>query len=262
MIALFLAVTIGGIALVKFSTRPTTVQMLSYQLIDSYPHDTESFTQGLIHTEGKLYESTGLDGDNPNSKSQVRIHDLKTGTVEKEITLEGKLFGEGLTRMDDKLYQLTWKDNKVFVYDLELNLLETIEYNGEGWGLTTDGKYLILSDGSSFLTYLEPVHADGKTTLKIVSKLDIRDANRFRLHDINELEYIDGFIYANIWHRDEIVCISPKSQRVVAKLDLSGLYKHAYEESLNGIAFDKTSGNWLVTGKLWPKIYEIKVGPQ
>lgn len=252
LIVLFLAITIGGIVAIKLASIPPKETKFGYELVDSHPHDPKSFTQGLLYLDGKLYESTGLDRDDLNSKSQLRIVDLKSGVVEKEITLEDGMFGEGLTMLDGKLYQLTWRDNKVFVYDKDLNLLNTFDYPSEGWGLTNDGKRLILSDGTSELKFVDP------KTFEVVSTLDVRHRN-YRLRDLNELEYIDGYIYANVWHADFIAKISPASGKVVATIDLSGMHKHGREDVLNGIAYNPDSGNWFVTGKLWPKVYEIKV---
>lgn len=252
LIVLFLAITIGGIVAIKLASIPHKETKFGYQEVDSYPHDSKSFTQGLLYLDGKLYESTGLDRDDPNSKSQLKIVDLKSGAVEKEITLEADVFGEGLTMLDGKLYQLTWRDNKVFVYDKNLNLLNTFDYPNEGWGLTNDGKRLILSDGTSVLKFIDP------KTFEVVSTLVVRQRN-FRLRDLNELEFIDGYIYANVWHADFIAKISPASGKVVATIDLSGIHKHGREDVLNGIAYDPDSGNWFVTGKLWPKVHEIKV---
>lgn len=223
-----------------------------YRIVHIYPHDPTAFTQGLIYLDGHLYESTGLNG-----KSSLRMVDLETGAVLQRHDLSADLFGEGLTNWGNTLVQLTWKAHTGFVYDRRsFRLLRTFHYDGEGWGLTQDGVHIILSDGSSSLRFLDP------HTFREVKRIVVSD-NGVEVHDLNELEYIHGEIYANIWQTDLIAMISPKDGHVVAWIDLSGLRPANVRANsnavLNGIAFDATHNRLLVTGKLWPKLFEIQL---
>lgn len=223
-----------------------------YRIIHVYPHDPTAFTQGLIYLNGSLYESTGLNG-----KSSLRKVDLETGAVLQRHDLPPDLFGEGLTNWGSALLQLTWKAHTGFVYDRRsFSLLRTFHYDGEGWGLTQDGVHIILSDGSSSLRFLDP------QTFQKVKRIVVSD-NGIEVHDINELEYIHGEIYANIWQTDLIAMISPKDGHVAGWIDLSGLRPASVRANsdavLNGIAFDATHNRLFVTGKLWPKLFEIRL---
>jgi glutaminyl-peptide cyclotransferase len=223
-----------------------------YRVIRAYPHDPKAFTQGLIYLDGYLYESTGLEGH-----SSLRRVDLQTGAVRQEYDLPSQYFGEGLASWKDTLIQLTWKAQTGFVYDRRtFRLLRTFHYMGEGWGLTQDGAHLILSDGSSKLRFMDP------QTFETVKSITVMDSG-VEVHDLNELEYIHGQIYANVWQTDLIAIISPASGNVLGWIDLSELRpantRGNSDAVLNGIAFDAAHTRVFVTGKLWPKIFEIRL---
>ncbi len=223
-----------------------------YRILHTYPHDPKAFTQGLIYLDGHLYESTGLNG-----QSSLRRVDLRTGAVLQRYDLPAELFGEGLTNWRSTLVQLTWKAQTGFVYDrATFRLLRTFHYEGEGWGLTQNGTHLILSDGSSSLRFLDP------QSFQEVTRILVTDGG-VEVHDLNELEYVHGRIYANVWQTDLIAIISPKDGHVVGWIDLGGLQPasvHANSDAvLNGIAFDATHNRLFVTGKLWPKLFEIQL---
>ena len=224
-----------------------------YTVVHVNPHDPDAFTQGLVVVDGHLYESTGGQGH-----SSVRMVDLATGWVLKEYDLPQEYFGEGLTDWGDTLIQLTWTSGVAFVYDRStLTLRRTFHYTGEGWGLTQDSTSLILSDGSAALRFLDP------SSFREIRRLNVRDENNRPVKNLNELEYVRGEIYANICHQDRIARISPRTGRGLGWIDLSGLLKAEEvsepEAVLNGIAYDKKTGRLFVTGKLWPKLFEIKV---
>lgn len=226
----------------------------TYQVIHTYPHDTQAFTQGLIYIDGHLYESTGLNG-----KSSLREEDLETGSILQFQDVPSKYFAEGLTNWGNTLIQLTWQDHVVLVYDrANLHFLRSIPHSGEGWGLTQDGKNLILSDGTSALHFLDPV------TLNEVRRITVKDRGT-PVKELNELEFIHGEIYANIWHSDRIARIDPASGKVIGWIDLTGLLPKSErsdpEAVLNGIAWDAARERIFVTGKRWPKIFEIKLLP-
>lgn len=225
----------------------------TYQIVHVYPHDSHAFTQGLLYVDGHLYESTGLYG-----RSSIRMIDLNTGRVLQKYDLPPQYFGEGLTDWGSTLIQLTWRAHKGFVYDrFTFSLLRTFEYEGEGWGLTHDATQLIMSDGTSYLRFLDP------KSFREVRRIRVTDDTGHAIENLNELEYIHGEIYANIWQTDTIVRISPRSGKVLGWVDLSGLIdKRELESSdavLNGIAYDAIGSRLFVTGKLWPKLFEIKV---
>ncbi|MFY9570927.1 MAG: glutaminyl-peptide cyclotransferase [Blastocatellia bacterium] len=241
-------------AIAKPSTSDERVTRLAYEVVNSYPHDPTSFTQGLVWRDGGFFESTGMYG-----QSKLRRLEFPSGKVLKEIRLAPELFGEGLAAVDDRLIQLTWKSRRGFVYDLQtLRLLQEFSYDTEGWGLTYDGTNLILSDGSSDLFYLDP------KTFKPVRKLAVR-MNGQPVHELNELEFIDGEIWANVWQKDLILRIDPSTGQVTSLLDLKGVLapsdKTGSEDVLNGIAYDAGQKRLFITGKLWPRIFEIKIKP-
>lgn len=225
----------------------------SYTVVHTYPHDSHAFTQGLIYVDGHLYESTGLNG-----KSSLRLVDLTTGNVLQKHDLPTEYFGEGLTDWSSTLIQLTWISHKALVYDrFSFAQQRTFDYEGEGWGLTHDATQLIMSDGTSTLRFLDP------KTFRVIRRLKVVDANGRPVEKLNELEYVRGEIYANVWETDEIVRISPRTGKVLGRIDLSGIIdKRELRESgsvLNGIAYDSVGNRLFVTGKLWPKLFEIKV---
>ena len=225
-----------------------------YRVIHTYPHDPHAFTQGLVFVAGNLYESTGLNG-----QSSVRMVDLETGRVLQEQPLDSKYFGEGLTDWGSTLVQLTWESHIAFVYDrFSFRTLRTFSYSGEGWGLTHDAKSLILSDGTDTLRFFDPA------TFTEVRRLNVRDHGQ-PVNEINELEYVHGEIYANIWHTDRIARISAATGKVLGWIDLKDLLgpgeRTSPEAVLNGIAYDAAHDRLFVTGKLWPKLFEIWVIP-
>jgi len=229
---------------------------IKYEEVDYYLHDTSLFTEGLLMHNGQLFESTG--SPDKGRKSLIGINDLKTGHFIKKVELEhDSLFGEGIVFFKDKLYQLTYKNHIGFIYDAS-SYKKTGQFpiKKEGWGLTTDDATIIMSDGTDTLNYLNP---NDLTTLK---KLPVTENGR-RRDSLNELEYIKGYIYANIWLTNDIVKINPADGKVVAKLDLSPLaFKAAITtggDALNGIAYDSTTNHIYVTGKLWPHIHELKI---
>lgn len=229
------------------------VNTATYQIVRSYPHDPRAFTQGLLYVDGHLYESTGLNG-----RSSIRMVDLNTGRVLQKYDLPADQFGEGLTDWGSTLVQLTWQAHKGFVYDrFSFALLKTFSYIGEGWGLTHDEHQLIMSDGTSYLRFLDP------KTFQETRRIHVTTPNGQGIEDLNELEYVRGEIYANIWHSDRIARISPKTGRLLGWIDLTGLRDSGTKSNpdavLNGIAYDSKDDRLFVTGKLWPKLYEIKV---
>lgn len=226
------------------------ITRLEYKIIAIYPHDVNAFTQGLEINNNILYEGTGLYG-----KSSLKKIDLKTFKLIKEIKLEQNFFGEGITILNNKIYQLSWKENTAFVYDLNLNLINSFSYQGEGWGLTNNNKELIMSNGSEYIYFRNPEN------FKITRKIKVKKADQ-KITNLNELEYLNGYLYANIWQEDYILKIDSKTGAVRAYLDLTKLLKTNYQGEinvLNGIAYDKKTDSFLVTGKLWPKIYRIKI---
>jgi glutaminyl-peptide cyclotransferase len=224
----------------------------TYEVVNSWPHDTKAFTQGLIYYDGVLFESTGLHG-----VSSLRRVELETGKVLKKIDVPSEYFAEGMTIFQGKIYQLTWQSQKGFVYDLgSFQKEKDFSYYGEGWGLTNDTQQLILSDGTDKIRFIDPF------SFEVLKTISIRE-NGNPVTAINELEYIKGMIYANLWQTDRIVIIDPKSGNVTASIDLTGLLKPEDRQEqvdvLNGIAYDAGKDRLFVTGKLWPKIFEIKL---
>lgn len=227
------------------------VPIYSYKVINTYPHDKNAFTQGLVFENGSLYESTGLKGN-----SSLRRIDLKNGKVLQIHNLSEQYFAEGITIFEDRIIQLTWQSNIGFVYDKNsFELIQEFNYSTEGWGITNDGKYLIMSDGTSKLHFLDP------KTFEEVRQIDVLD-NNMPISRLNELEYINGEIYANVWLTDRIARISPENGKVLGWIDLKGLLNEEENEEvdvLNGIAYDKKNDRLFVTGKFWSKLFEIKL---
>lgn len=225
-----------------------------YRVVHAYPHDQRAFTQGIIYLDGRLYESTGIKG-----QSSLREEDLDTGRILRMQLVSDQYFAEGLTDWKDTLIQLTWQSHVAFVYDrATFRLLRTFHYDGEGWGLTHDAKALILSDGTATLRFFDPL------TFKETRRITVTDHGKPVTY-LNELEYIHGEIYANVWHTNRIARISPASGLVIGWIDLKGLMPRdqlANDEAvLNGIAYDAAHNRLFVTGKLWPKVFEITVAP-
>lgn len=226
-----------------------------YRIVRVYPHDRDAFTQGLVYLNGELYESTGLNG-----ASSVRRVDLRTGRILQRLELDGKYFGEGLAAWGPNLILLTLRSNIGFVYDrASLRQRQTFTYAGEGWGLTHDGVRLIMSDGSSVLRFLNP------WTFQEQGVLPVRDGGR-EVAGLNELEFVNGEIFANVWPTDRIVRIAAATGAVTGWVDLSGLLapvdKVAPGSVLNGIAYDAANDRLFVTGKRWPRLFEIKLVPR
>jgi glutaminyl-peptide cyclotransferase len=237
--------------------RPPAVQsdvpLYGYRVVNAYPHDPKAFTQGLLYRDGFLFESTGRFG-----LSSLRKVRLETGEIVQEQRIGNRYWGEGLTKWKDQLIQITWQSKVAFVYDsTSFKLQNTLRYSGEGWGLTHDGNQLIMSDGSDTLRLLDPV------SFSLKRRVPVRDGSA-PVYRMNELEYVRGEVYANIWHTDRIARISPASGRVVGWIDLKGLLPPVYqlddpEAVLNGIAYDADNNRLFVTGKLWPRLFEIEL---
>ncbi len=234
----------------------TKTPILQYTVMAEYPHDTSAYTQGLEFYNGKLYESTG-DYNN----SSLRITDYKTGNVErKHMVGKDSIFGEGITILKNKLYQLTWEDHIVYVYDAN-NIdkpIQTFKWPYQGWGLTNNGTDLIISDGTAKLYFVNPDDFRLKSTIGVTE-------NDSPVYMLNELEYVDGFVFANVYQTDKIVKIDPASGFVIGKMDFTGIKEKFFADKItdrtdyfNGIAYDSATKKFLVTGKRWPKMFELK----
>jgi glutaminyl-peptide cyclotransferase len=232
-----------------------TAPVHSYRVVQAFPHDPQAFTQGLVFHNDELFESTGI-----RSRSSVRRVDLHTGQVLQIKSLPNRYFGEGLVVLDQKIIQLTWRSRKGFVYDRDtLDQIGTFSYPTEGWGLTHDGRHLILSDGTETLFFLDP------DNFQIQRSIEVYDGMR-PIRNLNELEYIDGWVYANVWRTHRIAIIDPKSGQVSNWLDLKGILaansSNPWPGVLNGIAHDPRQDRLFITGKLWPTLFEIKPLPE
>jgi|SRR5690606_2265584 len=232
---------------------PRAPKQWSVDVKASYPHDPQAFTQGLAFHDGALYEGTGQYG-----ASSIRRIVLPSGDVEQMQPLSQLYFGEGITILGDKLYQLTWVNQVGFVYDVDtFERVGTFRYSGEGWGLTTDGKRLIMSNGSERIAFLDP------ESYEVVRSIRVRSEGR-PIVRLNELEWVDGEIWANVWYEDRIARIDPDDGEVVGWIDASRLYPAAQrssEDVLNGIAYDAASKRVVLTGKNWPMLYEVEIVP-
>ncbi len=231
---------------------PRTAAVYGYKIVNTYPHDPTAFTQGLVFHDGLLYESTGLEG-----RSTLRQVELETGRIRRRYDLPPQLFGEGLALYGDRLVQLTWKSGVGFVYDLNsFELQRTFRYSTEGWGLTHDNRRLIMSDGTSTLYFLNP------ETFEVIGHIAVR-GEQGPVARLNELEYVEGQVYANVWQTDLIARIDPQTGWVTAWIDLTGLlWPEDYGrpvDVLNGIAYDADQGRLFVTGKWWPQLFEIEL---
>lgn len=228
---------------------------INYSVVKMYPHDTSFFTEGLIWYNNHLYESTGMENE-----SRLVKTDLTNGKILQEYKMLPSDFGEGIAILNNKIYQLTYQENKVYVYDLNtFKKIQEFNWPYEGWGMTTDGKQLIISTGSSNLYFVNP------DNFKIVNTVSVTN-NYGPVGKINELEYVNGFIYANVWFENTILKIDPQSGKVVGQLDMSNLVRNSgitlgdpNEDVLNGIAYDSTKNALYVTGKRWPALFEIKL---
>jgi glutaminyl-peptide cyclotransferase len=257
LVVLFLL--IGGCPFLMGQTSRQTPanspQEYTFAIVRVFPHDTSAYTQGLAYRDGFLYEGTGLNG-----RSSLRKVRLETGEVIQHVDLGPEFFGEGITTNKDRVFQVTWKSGVGFVYDLNsFHLLRKFAYSGEGWGLATDGRELFLSDGTS--------------EIRILDADTFQEKRRLRVHDgatlvdqLNELEFVEGQIFANVWHSNRIARISLQTGNIVGWIDLTGLLSPVYrlepEAVLNGIAYDPIRKRLFVTGKLWPSVFEIRLSPQ
>ena len=235
------------------------VPVLEYSIVATLPHDTLAYTQGLLIHDNKLFESTGSPENMPELKSVLGIVDMKTGKLDAKVELDKKVypFGEGMVILNGKIYQVTYKEQTGFIYDVKtFKKIGQFNYaNKEGWGLTTDGKNVIMSDGTNYLTYFDE-------EMKVVKTLAVNE-NGYAVDALNEMEYIKGFIYANIYTTGYVVKIDPKTGNVVAKINFTPVYynvrnMNTYAQEMNGIAYDSIADKIYVTGKLWPYMYEVK----
>jgi glutamine cyclotransferase len=243
------ALVIGSAVLFLPNDKPAPPNY-TYEVVKVYPHDQNAFTQGLVIENSVLYEGTGLYGN-----STLRRVDLETGNVTQLYLLPADFFGEGITIFGDKIIQLTWQSQKGFVYDKQsFELLREFSYPTEGWGITTNGTQLIISDGTANLYFLDP------ETFEKTGQVEVHDNGNVR--NINELEYVNGEVYANIWRTDKIARIDPNTGQVKAWIDLTGIYTPENSDPndvLNGIAYDAEGDRLLVTGKRWPQLFQIKL---
>jgi glutamine cyclotransferase len=233
-------------------TTVTTVPTYGYEIVNTYKHDPKAFTQGLVFYNDFLYESTGLEGE-----STLRKVELESGKVLQRHDLSDEVFGEGMTILNDKIYQISWKNGLAFEYDLSFKQLEEFRYSGEGWGLTNDGKNLIMSDGTHVLRVINPENFETIKTITVFRE------NGQPLMQINELEWVKGEIWANIWQDSSVARIDPETGKVKGWIDFSKLVseemRSANEDVLNGIAYDEKTDRIFITGKLWKKLFEIKL---
>lgn len=256
---MFRRVVISVAALITLTTiapgaqrrQPAAAPVTAYQIVKIHPHDREAFTQGLVFLDGVFYEGTGLKG-----KSSIRRVKPETGEVLQIEKIEDQYFGEGIAVVGDRIIQLTWQSGVGFVYDKKtFQRQRTFSYEGEGWGLTYDGTRLIMSDGTPTLRFLDP------QTLKETGRLEVKDGGR-PVDEINELEMVKGELFANVWPTDRIARINLKTGQVTGWLDLAGLLDprdRANVDVLNGIAYDSEGDRLFVTGKQWPKLFEIRI---
>lgn len=225
----------------------------SYSVVNKFPHDEEAYTQGLFYYDGKFFESTGLEGS-----SSLRVTDPSTGRIIKMVPMSSSIFAEGITNVNGNIYQVTWRNRMGFIYDINtLEQISTFEYRiNEGWGLVYDGKNIIMSDGSSYLYFMEPLHFTQVDMIQVYNDLG-------PVSSINEMEYVDGKIFANIYGQAYILIIDPLTGIVTGKLDLERLMPAGFmgdmAKVLNGIAYNPGTGNLYVTGKNWPVLYEISI---
>lgn len=229
----------------------SSVEQYGYEVVREYPHDRQAFTQGLLYRDGVLYESTGMYG-----RSTLRRVRLETGEVLQRHDVDSRYFAEGLVEWNRRLFQLTWEANMGFIYEMDtFREVGSFTYPGEGWGLTHDGSRLVMSDGSATLRLLDP------ETQQQTGLINVRDGDQ-PVADLNELEFVKGSIYANVWQTDRIAIISPDTGRVTGWINLAGLLAESEKtgtDVLNGIAYDAEGDRLFVTGKLWPKLFEIRL---
>jgi glutamine cyclotransferase len=253
LVAIFLAISIGGTYLAIATKGDKMPPRYSYKVLRTFPHDKTAFTQGLLLHDGFLWESTGRKGS-----SSFRKVELESGEVLQQVKLGDAYFGEGLAYHNGLFYQLTWRENVCFVYNEDMELVNQFPYEGEGWGLTSNGEHLIMSDGTSALRFLDP------DTFQEVRRVNVRIGGR-RVEVLNELEFVGPKLYANVWTQDYLYEIDPKTGAVTAIIDLSGLWPQSQrpnEGVLNGIAFNRKTEKLIVTGKYAPSLWEIQIVPK
>jgi glutamine cyclotransferase len=246
--------TVANLSHEKSATEKNALHY-GYEVVNTFPHDADAYTQGLVFHDGKLLESTGREG-----KSSLRRVELDTGKVLHKVKIPSPYFAEGITLLKGKVYQLTWQHQEGFIYDAgSFEKTGTFSYQGEGWGLANDGQSLLLSDGTNRIRFLDPHNFQVRKTIAVYDQ-------RTPIARINELEFVAGEIYANIWTEDRIARIDAQTGKVIGWIQLSGLISpselHDQEAVLNGIAYDDLHGRLFVTGKLWPKLFEIRLKRQ
>jgi glutamine cyclotransferase len=255
LLAVSTVLAVTAVLLVFLTAKPANSEPVSYsyRIVHVYPHDENAFTEGLLIDNGVLYESTGL-----YDNSSLRRVELETGEILQLYALPNQYFGEGITVFDDKIIQLTYQSHIGFVYDkTSFDLLQNFSYSTEGWGITTDGSRLIMSDGTSTLYFLDP------ETFQKIGQVEVHDNGT--VTRLNELEYVKGKVYANIWLEEKIAIINPQTGQVEGWINLSGLQNMGNQDPeavLNGIAYDAASDRLFVTGKLWSQLYEIELTPE
>jgi glutamine cyclotransferase len=252
IVIFIVVVVIGSAVIILIKDEPADITPVNYtvEVVKEYPHDPKAFTQGLVIEDGVLYEGTGLYGN-----STLRRVDLETGDILQVHVLSDKFFGEGITVFDSKIIQLTWKAEIGFVYDTQsFDLIGEFSYSTQGWGITNDGTRLIMSDGTANLYFLNP------ETYEVTGQVEVRDKEP--VLRLNELEYINGEVYANVWQTDKIAIINPNTGQVTGWIDLTGIYtpeSSNTDDVLNGIAYDTEGNRLFVTGKRWSQLFQIEL---
>jgi glutaminyl-peptide cyclotransferase len=243
------------------TVKSTPVPIYTYEIVKTYPHDISAYTQGLVLHNGFFYEGTGGYGHD-SFKSSLRKVEVETGKVLQKHDLAPEYFGEGITILGDKIFQLTWKEGKAFVYSLsDFRLLQEFDYAGQGWGLTHDGTNLYLSDGTHVIRVVDPV------TFKTIRTIVALDENSRPIMQLNELEWVKGEIWANVYETGWIVRIDPQTGKLLGRIDLNSMADDEEKQNqkanvLNGIAYDEANDRLFVTGKLWRRLFEIKIKPK
>jgi len=252
--AVFVAALVSWAFPGRLAAADGDIPTLSYTVVKASPHDRGAFTEGLVFVDGMLIESTGLNG-----QSTLRKVDLETGHVRQEVKLDDKYFGEGIAVLGGKIFQLTWQNHRGFIYDLSSMKLEGgFSFTGEGWGLTTDGTSLIMTDGTNRIRFIDPA------TFKVTRTIDVL-AHGKPVDGLNELEYVKGELYANVWQTQFVLQIDPATGRILGSIDFVGILPAADRtkdtDVMNGIAYDAKDDRLFVTGKNWPWLYEVRVRP-
>jgi glutamine cyclotransferase len=243
------------------NTASSALPMYTYDIVKAYPHDPAAFTQGLVFHNGVLYEGTGGKGTD-SFKSSIRKVEIETGKVLQKHELGPQYFGEGISIIGDQIYQLTWREHTAFVYSLaDLKPQKEFKYSGEGWGLATDGTMLFMSDGTHVIRVVDPATFETKRTIVV------NDEKGSPVMQLNELEWVNGEIWANIWQSGKIVRIDPANGKLLGRVDFENLVKQEQADNdeadvLNGIAYDPASDRLFITGKLWKRLFEVKIKPK